>query len=115
MHTRTHTHTHTRRYAYRRDLLKEPSWLLLLGVFYRECVQADSPRPFPRIHPDTHARTRACRYEPTSYYWDFLFLMRRLFLCLCAVVFRGNPGRPRIPVSTQSPQSTPCEHSEYRM
>ncbi len=49
MHTQTHTHAHmhtihtranthkiARRYAYRRDLLKEPSWLLLLGVFYRE-------------------------------------------------------------------------------
>ena len=47
---------HTRRYAYRRDLLKEPSWLLLLGVFYRECVRADSPRPFCAcIHAPTHA------------------------------------------------------------
>ena len=53
---------HTRRYAYRRDLLKEPSWLLLLGVLYRECVQADSPRPFCAfIHAPTHTHAHPLR------------------------------------------------------
>ena len=31
------------------------------------------------------------RYEPQYYWWDFVFLLRRFFLCLCAVVFRGQP------------------------
>jgi hypothetical protein len=30
------------------------------------------------------------RYEPHYYWWDFVFLLRRFFLCLCAVVFRGQ-------------------------
>jgi hypothetical protein len=28
--------------------------------------------------------------EPTYYWWDFVFCMRKLALCLCAVAFRGR-------------------------
>jgi hypothetical protein len=53
-------------YGRRRDLLRHPSFLATVGLFYRE-------------------------YESKYFYWDLIFLARRFFLCLCAVVFRGRP------------------------
>jgi hypothetical protein len=42
--------------------------------------------------------------EARFYLWDFVFLMRRLVLCLCAVVFKGSPHiqavRPEYSFST---------------
>ena len=29
------------------------------------------------------------RYEPHFFWWDFMFLTRRFFLCLCSIAFRG--------------------------
>jgi hypothetical protein len=35
-------------------------------------------------------RRRRPDAEPQHYWWDVMFLMRRLILCLCAVIFKGN-------------------------
>ena len=53
-------------YGRSRDLLRSPNFLATVGLFYRE-------------------------YESKYFYWDLIFLARRFFLCLCAVVFRGRP------------------------
>jgi len=55
----------TTTYARYKDKLRDPVWLDTIGLFYRE-------------------------YEPQHYWWDVMFLMRRLILCLCAVIFKGN-------------------------
>jgi len=53
-------------YARKKDLLKDKVYLRLFGLFYRE-------------------------YEPEFYWWDFVFLLRRFAISLCAVALSGNP------------------------
>jgi hypothetical protein len=42
-------------------------------------------------HPSARSLV-LCVAESEYFFWDVVFLMRRFFLCLCAVVFSGQPN-----------------------
>lgn len=44
--------------------------------------------------------------EPEFYWWDFVFLLRRFAISLCAVALSGNPDAQAVLAASPS---TPCE------
>jgi hypothetical protein len=80
----------TTTYARKKDLLRDPTQLKTVGLFYREYGES---KPYPS---GSFASSRTQHgtdgiAEPEYFWWDFAFLLRRFFLCLCAVVFSQNP------------------------
>jgi hypothetical protein len=44
--------------------------------------------------------------DPEFYWWDFVFLLRRFAISLCAVALSGNPDAQAVLAASPS---TPCE------
>ena len=88
-------------YAKSKDMLRDREWLTVAGIFYREygtCLATrmafiegagGAPLARARTHMLRHSIAISMHAEPSYYWWDVVFCMRKFALCLCAVAFRG--------------------------
>ncbi len=74
-------------YARKYDKLKHEDYLQVVGLFYKEYGVCKHATMSVRLSSMPEV---ACVAESEYFFWDVVFLMRRFFLSLCAVVFSGQ-------------------------
>lgn len=108
-------------YARRKDLLKDKVYLRLFGLFFREyglssskslpepVLERQALRPGVSLHCRTNGAPLRVVFvcaEPEYYWWDFVFLLRRFAISLCATALSGNPDAQAVLAALPS---SPCE------
>ena len=88
-------------YAHKNDKFKDPEWLQVLGFLYTRYGNVSLRFPsFSSLNLELahHGTFNAQFYlgspifaEPAFYWWELMFLMRRLSFVLCMVVLNSNP------------------------